>query len=221
MYLLSTCFQLSKFWLYNVIICPLVYKIPYNFSLLINFHRKCHRNKHDWLGIMIHSCNLGYSGCRGLCFEASPGKCIVTPLSQKQVRLSSAHLNPVTQKAEVGGSWLKAYWGKSTTPNRKTNKRNKRTGGIAQVVEHLPSNCKALSLFPSNTIKKKKKKNKEKKLWLEGFFVIIKLFIGTNCMHFLIKWYGAEKEGVYLGQMSLESISTGKDKASFTTKRDI
>jgi hypothetical protein len=56
---------------------------------------------------------------------------------------------------------------KNTRPYSKN--KAKRTGGIAQVVEHLPSNCKALSSTPQYCqINKIKNKNlEEEKVTLE------------------------------------------------------
>jgi hypothetical protein len=54
---------------------------------------------------------------------------------------------PATQEAERGGSRSKAYLGKSSRPYLKKVKV-KNTGIVAQLVEHLPSKCKALSSNP-------------------------------------------------------------------------
>jgi hypothetical protein len=49
----------------------------------------------------------------------------------------------VTKEAEVGGSSSKAGLGKKCeTVSEKQNKKLKRAGGMAQVVECLPSKCK-------------------------------------------------------------------------------
>jgi hypothetical protein len=39
-------------------------------------------------------------------------------------------------------------------------KTHKRAGGVAQVVDHLPSKCEALSSNPSTEFKKKKRERK-------------------------------------------------------------
>jgi hypothetical protein len=65
---------------------------------------------------------------------------------------------PAIKEAEVGESQFKASPGKvSRTPYLKKKfekmKENRRTGGLAQVVEHLPNKCKVLSSI-SSTAKK-------------------------------------------------------------------
>jgi hypothetical protein len=62
---------------------------------------------------------------------------------------------PATQETEVGGLQSKVAWAKTQDPVQKTTK-TKRAGGVAQMVEHLPSNRVPLSLNPS-TVKTKQK----------------------------------------------------------------
>jgi hypothetical protein len=62
---------------------------------------------------------------------------------------------------EIGRIMVQTSLGKKRDPISKIT-RAKRAGGVAQVVEPLPSKCKALSSNPK-TKKKKKKKKKEKK----------------------------------------------------------
>jgi hypothetical protein len=60
----------------------------------------------------------------------------------------------------------------------------KRTGDVAQVVEHLPSKCKALSSNPNTA--KKQNKNKKTKNLLFQCFVRMCIFILVKC----ISYYG-------------------------------
>jgi hypothetical protein len=50
---------------------------------------------------------------------------------------------------------VQAVLGKKQDPVYKITRGEKRAGGMAQVVEHLLSNCKPLSSNPSNCQKKK------------------------------------------------------------------
>jgi hypothetical protein len=68
--------------------------------------------------------------------------------------------NSDTQKAEVGGSWSGAGAGKSSIPSLKSKLKQKGAGCMTQVVEHLPSKLKALSLKPCTTQNKKQNKTK-------------------------------------------------------------
>jgi hypothetical protein len=56
--------------------------------------------------------------------------------------------------AEVGGLWFEASLSKKAQDYLKITQA-KRTGGVAQVAEHLPNKCKPLSSIPSTTEKKK------------------------------------------------------------------
>jgi hypothetical protein len=53
------------------------------------------------------------------------------------------------------------------TSPQKYSKRNKGSGGGAQMIELLPSKCKALRSKPNIAKKKKKKKKRKKKKWKE------------------------------------------------------
>jgi D-mannonate dehydratase len=69
----------------------------------------------------------------------------------------------------LGGRWedleFKTSLGKvSETLSQKQNK-NKRTGGIAQVVEHLPSKFNVLSWVQSQVLKKEKKRKEKRIYW--------------------------------------------------------
>jgi hypothetical protein len=53
---------------------------------------------------------------------------------------------PATQEAEIGGA---------KKPTRSSRKDKQKAGGMALVVQHLPSKHKALNLNPSTAKKKK------------------------------------------------------------------
>jgi hypothetical protein len=56
---------------------------------------------------------------------------------------------PAAREMEVGRGQSKASLGKNTSSYLKKKPKSKRTGGVAQVVEHLPSKCKSLSSNPT------------------------------------------------------------------------
>jgi hypothetical protein len=57
---------------------------------------------------------------------------------------------------EIRGSHLEVNPGKSMKLYLRNKLKCKRAGGMSQVVEHLPSKCKALGSIPTTIIKKKK-----------------------------------------------------------------
>jgi hypothetical protein len=53
-----------------------------------------------------------------------------------------------TQQAEVGESWSRLNPGQNLEILPEKYQKQKRAGGVAQMVEHLPSNCEIPSLNP-------------------------------------------------------------------------
>jgi hypothetical protein len=71
---------------------------------------------------------------------------------------------PITQESEVGGSCFEASMGKSMKPPSKKQTENKMVGGMAQVVEHLPSKWEALGSMLSLRGKKRKRKERDRQI---------------------------------------------------------
>jgi hypothetical protein len=65
---------------------------------------------------------------------------------------------PATLEAEVGGSWFEAKLGIKALSEKQTE--SKRMGGVVQVVEYLPTKCKALCPIPNTTKKKRRRRRK-------------------------------------------------------------
>jgi hypothetical protein len=89
-----------------------------------------------------------------IAFESSPGKRFMRfPSQWKKLGLGvvayTCHPG-YGEKPKIGGLQCRLAWTKS-----KTSKitRTKRTGGVAQVLEHLPKKCEALSSNPNTTKK--------------------------------------------------------------------
>jgi hypothetical protein len=95
------------------------------------------------------------------------------PLAEKEISIRPGmvvHIcNPSTLEAEAGGSgesqgnlgYIAIPFLKNNSNNDDlTTKPNPRAGGVAQVVEHLPSKCEVLSSNPGMAKKKKKSLNK-------------------------------------------------------------
>jgi hypothetical protein len=66
---------------------------------------------------------------------------------------------PATPEAEVGGSRSEATPGQNLETLSEKQTKSKKTEGVDQVVECLPSKCKALNSIPSTTKKEKTKQN--------------------------------------------------------------
>jgi hypothetical protein len=98
---------------------------------------------------------------------------------------------------EIGRIMVQTSLGKKRDPHLQNN-QSKRAGGVAQVVEHLPSKCKALSSNPK-TKKSKRNKRKIKRTGLEvsaaapdrgsGKTAASYIFY-TGCIYFLFKCLG-------------------------------
>jgi hypothetical protein len=81
---------------------------------------------------------------------------------------------PATQEAAVGGSLEPRSSRPASAQQQKLPHitKQKSPGDVAQVLEHLPTKCKALSSNPHTAKKLKKKKRKEKKMWEWGVIVL-------------------------------------------------
>jgi hypothetical protein len=76
-------------------------------------------------------------------------------LNRKQLGVVACGCHPSDgRELKIGGSWSRLAWTKSETLSWETQHK-KGAGGIDQPVEHLPSNCEALS-SNSSTSKKRK-----------------------------------------------------------------
>lgn len=67
----------------------------------------------------------------------------ITVKAQLGQKIKETPLIPVTWEVEIGGLWTKDYPGKILRYYLKN--KNKKFGGVAQEIEHVPNNCVALS----------------------------------------------------------------------------
>jgi hypothetical protein len=122
------------------------------------------------LGVVVHTCNLSYSGDRTIMIWGWPGQKHET-LSEKKKKTTN---KPKKHKDLGCGACLANIrpWVQSPVPPKTKKQTNKKTQtflhiffkhllfrGMAQVVEHLPDKLKALSSKPQYQKKKKKGSN--------------------------------------------------------------